>query len=93
MTYHEQFGSTDTGHKRTEQKDQLKNLLLVLDDRERKIIGSLYGLDNENEKTLKETGKIYNLTRERIRQVRKEAFKKIRDKISQEELEMLFRTS
>ena len=44
-------------------------LLEVLDDRERKIIFSRFGLDGGKPKTLEEVGKKFGVTRERIRQL------------------------
>jgi len=41
----------------------------VLDDRERKIIFSRFGLDGGQAKTLEEVGKKFGVTRERIRQL------------------------
>ncbi|MDU2557653.1 MAG: sigma-70 family RNA polymerase sigma factor, partial [Anaerococcus prevotii] len=54
------------------EKDMENFLLKALDqltDREKQIIIFRYGLDNEKPKTLEEIGKIYDLSRERIRQI------------------------
>ena len=57
---------------------QFRDLLASLTDRERKIIEMRYGLDNEQGLTLKEVGHEFGLTRERIRQIEKEALAKLR---------------
>ncbi|MBN1374786.1 MAG: sigma-70 family RNA polymerase sigma factor [Dehalococcoidia bacterium] len=59
-------------------KEQFKDLLSSLTERERKIIEMRYGLDNEQGLTLKEVGHEFGLTRERIRQIEKEALAKLR---------------
>jgi RNA polymerase sigma factor (sigma-70 family) len=59
-------------------RQQFRDLLSSLTDRERKIIEMRYGLDNEQGLTLKEVGEEFGLTRERIRQIEKEALAKLR---------------
>jgi RNA polymerase primary sigma factor len=49
-----------------------------LKDREAKVLRLYYGLDSDQEMTLEEIGRIMGLTRERIRQIKEEAFEKIR---------------
>src|SRR3979409_2224786 len=48
-------------------RNEVGGLLDVLDDRERKIIFSRFGLDGGNPKTLEEVGKKFGVTRERHR--------------------------
>src|SRR6202047_5229190 len=50
-------------------RDELRELLEVLDDRERKIIFQRFGLDGGKPKTLVEIGKKIGVSRERIRQL------------------------
>jgi RNA polymerase sigma factor (sigma-70 family) len=59
-------------------RQQFRDILASLTDRERKIIEMRYGLDNEQGLTLKEVGHEFGLTRERIRQIEKEALAKLR---------------
>ncbi len=59
-------------------RQQFRDVLSSLSDRERKIIEMRYGLDNEQGLTLKEVGHEFGLTRERIRQIEKEALAKLR---------------
>jgi len=58
-------------------RDEVIDLLEVLDDRERKIIFQRFGLDGGKPKTLEEVGKKFGLTRERIRQLQKIALAKL----------------
>lgn len=58
-----------------------------LNDRERKVIVLRFGLDEGKGKTLEEVGKLFGVTRERIRQVESRTLKKIekaiRERIAQ----------
>jgi RNA polymerase sigma factor (sigma-70 family) len=58
--------------------DELAKLLAVLDDRERVIIELRWGLDRGEPRTLDEVGQVFNLTRERIRQIEARAMSKLR---------------
>ncbi|MGO3017573.1 MAG: sigma-70 family RNA polymerase sigma factor [Anaerococcus sp.] len=62
----------------------LLKALNQLTDREKQIIIYRYGLDNEKPKTLEEIGKIYNLSRERIRQIENQALGKLKEYSDQE---------
>lgn len=62
-------------------KEIIKNLLNNLSIREKEIIESYYGLNDNNELTLQEIGEKYNLSSERVRQIKNKAFKKIRSKM------------
>lgn len=50
-----------------------------LTERERKILYLYYGLDDGEERTLEDIGRLLGVTRERIRQIRNRAFEKLRD--------------
>ncbi|MCH2110298.1 MAG: sigma-70 family RNA polymerase sigma factor [Polyangiaceae bacterium] len=58
--------------------DEVRRLLATLSPIESSIIRWRFGLDNEDELTLKEIGDKYNLSRERIRQLQEQAIGKIR---------------
>lgn len=58
--------------------DEVRRLLATLTPIESSIIRWRFGLDNEDELTLKEIGDKYNLSRERIRQLQEQAIGKIR---------------
>ncbi len=59
-------------------KDQLYEVLNNLTDREREILLLRFGLENVRPHTLEEVGKIFNVTRERIRQIEAKAIKRLR---------------
>ena len=58
--------------------EEVKRLLETLTPIESRIIQWRFGLNNEDELTLKEIGDKYNLSRERIRQLQEQAIGKIR---------------
>lgn len=57
--------------------EKLNESMSELSDRERRIISSRFGIGHEPTRTLDEIGKIFKVTRERIRQIEKGAFKKL----------------
>src|SRR3984885_141832 len=66
-------------------RDELSELLEVLDDRERKIIFKRFGLDGGKPKTLEEVGEKFGVTRERIRQLQNVALAKLRRALAKRE--------
>jgi RNA polymerase primary sigma factor len=58
--------------------EDIREALSSLTPREAKIIGLRYGLKDGREHTLEEVGQKYGLTRERIRQIEKDALRKLR---------------
>src|SRR5947207_2547761 len=66
-------------------RNEVGGLLEVLDDRERKIIFSRFGLDGGKPKTLEEVGKKFGVTRERIRQLQNIALSKLRRALAKKE--------
>jgi len=65
--------------------DEVGDLLSVLDEREKKIIFSRFGLDGGKAKTLEEVGKKFGVTRERIRQLQNIALMKLRRALQKKE--------
>ena len=59
-------------------KEELYSILKDLNDREERVIRLRYGLDDHCPKTLEEVGKVFGVTRERIRQIEAKAIKKLR---------------
>lgn len=59
-------------------KEQLVNVLHTLTPREEKVLRLRYGIDDGRPRTLEEVGKIFNVTRERIRQIEAKAVRKLR---------------
>ncbi|MCX7990744.1 MAG: sigma-70 family RNA polymerase sigma factor [Proteobacteria bacterium] len=58
--------------------DKVKKWLAKLDEKERNILILRYGLDDMIPKTLEEVARIYNVTRERIRQIECKAMENLR---------------
>ncbi len=58
-------------------KEQVNDVLNDLDPRERGIINNRFGLDDQEPLTLDDLGKEFDITRERVRQIVKEALQKI----------------
>ena len=58
--------------------DRLNSVLDHLSEREREIIRLRYGLEDGQHYTLTEIGKIYDLSRERVRQIQAKAMRKLR---------------
>lgn len=63
-------------------KDSVSNSLKCLNPREYKIITEFYGLDGQYERPIKEIAKEMGLGDERVRQIRKNAIKKLKNKKS-----------
>jgi RNA polymerase primary sigma factor len=60
-------------------KNEIRKTLLILDERERSIIQSYYGIDTDCEPmTLEAIGEKYFLTKERIRQIKEKSLRKLR---------------
>jgi RNA polymerase primary sigma factor len=64
-----------------EQKKIISNLLMLLTQREKFVIENYYGINNKNELTLNEIGIELKISSERVRQVKKQALKKLRSKV------------
>jgi RNA polymerase sigma factor (sigma-70 family) len=58
--------------------DEVNEMLVALDEREREILRLRFGLDRGEPRTLDEVGERFNLTRERIRQIEARALSKLR---------------
>ena len=63
---------------KTRLKEQLSKVLETLTEREERVIALRYGLFDGQEKTLDEVGGVFNVTRERIRQIEAKAIKKLK---------------
>jgi len=59
-------------------RGDVEDVLLGLTAREQRVLELRYGLRGHRAYTLKEVGKIFGLTRERVRQIEKEALRKLR---------------
>jgi len=70
--------SVDPGMKQFERDQEVEALMSLLNERETAIMRFRYGLDDGCPHTLEETGKHFDLTRERIRQIERNAMKRMR---------------
>ena len=59
-------------------KEQLEDVLDTLTDREENVLRLCFGLDYGRTRTLEEGGKVFGVTRERIRQIEAKALRKLR---------------
>ena len=59
-------------------REDLEGVLATLSPRERDVLRLRYGLDDGRMKTLEEIGQIFDVTRERIRQIEAKALRKLR---------------
>lgn len=59
-------------------KEQVDQVLGTLSDRERRVLKERFGLDDGRPKTLEEVGRMFQVTRERIRQIEAKALRKLR---------------
>lgn len=59
-------------------REQLQEVLQTLTEREQKILVLRFGLEDGHARTLEEVGQLFNVTRERIRQIEEKALRKMR---------------
>ncbi|HCI73794.1 MAG TPA: RNA polymerase sigma factor RpoD [Lachnospiraceae bacterium] len=65
---------------RTMLREQIREILSDLTEREQQVLRLRYGLDDHHSRTLEEVGKQLNVTRERIRQIEAKALRKLKRK-------------
>lgn len=59
-------------------KAEVSRILKLLTDKEQKVLKAFFGIDGSPEMTLDEIGEKYNLTRERVRQIKEKALRRLR---------------
>ena len=59
-------------------KEQIGDVLVTLSDRERQVLMLRFGLQDGSPRTLEEVGRLFNVTRERVRQIEAKALRKLR---------------
>lgn len=59
-------------------KDEVKQGLSILNIREVEVLSAYYGLEGQKPLTLEEIGEMYGLTRERVRQIKERAIRRLR---------------
>ncbi|GAA2388538.1 RNA polymerase sigma factor [Streptomyces glaucosporus] len=60
-------------------REHLEAVLSTLGERERKVVQLRYGLDDGRPRTLEEIGRLFGVTRERVRQIESRTLAKLRD--------------
>src|SRR6476659_8679607 len=58
--------------------DDIKRVLRTLDDREQTVVRLRYGLDDGRPRTLDEIGRVFGISRERVRQIERDSMAKLR---------------
>ena len=59
-------------------KEQLIDVMSVLNEREQRVLQLRFGLEDGRDRTLEEVGRVFGVTRERIRQIEAKALRKLR---------------
>ena len=66
-------------------RTEIQSVLQLLNERERNVVEAFYGI-NQPELTLDEIGAKYNLSRERVRQIKEKAIRRLRDNTKSKKL-------
>jgi len=84
----QQLPETDSVVMESSLKQDIREVLKKLTDREARILKLYYGLDGEKPHTLEEVGLVFKLTRERVRQIKEKALQKLRESHHSEALQI-----
>ncbi len=68
----------DSGLMEESLKEEVRRALATLSEREAQVIRLYFGIDSEHSLTLEEIGEKFNLTRERVRQIKEKAIRRLR---------------
>ncbi|MBP5709391.1 MAG: RNA polymerase sigma factor RpoD/SigA [Bacteroidales bacterium] len=79
---------TDTHLIHESLSSEINDVLSTLSDKEREIVKMFYGIDNSHEYTLDEIGDKFDLSRERVRQIKERALKRLRQESKNKNLKM-----
>ena len=66
--------------------EELEHALTQLEDREKEILKLRYGLEDGHPRTLKDVARVFNITRERVRQIEIKALEKLKHPSRKQEL-------
>ncbi len=67
-------------------QEQIREVLSTLSEREAKVLRLRFGLDDGTPRTLEEVGTVFNVTRERVRQIEAKALRKLRHPLRSKKL-------
>lgn len=79
-------GSPDLGLMAESLQDEVKYGLSLLSPREVEVLSAYYGLHGNKALTLEEIGELYGLTRERVRQIKERAIRRLRKSVNKNAL-------
>ena len=68
---------TDEGIMQDSLRDEIRRILKSLSPREAEIVNAYFGLEGEDGVCIEQIGKKYDLTKERIRQIKERAIKRL----------------
>jgi len=71
--------------------EQTRKILPTLTLREEKILKMRFGIDEKGGHTLEEIGKVYGITRERIRQIEAKALRRLRHPSRSKQLQVIWK--
>jgi RNA polymerase primary sigma factor len=78
--------SPDTNLMRESLKNEVENVLSTLSEKEAEVIKLYFGINSERSATLEEIGEKFNLTRERVRQIKEKAIRNLRHNVKSKNL-------
>ena len=86
LTFDEEDVSPDFALMEESLKDEVKYGLSMLSPREVEVLSAYYGLTDRKAMTLEEIGELYGLTRERVRQIKERAIRRLRKSVNKNSL-------
>ncbi|NJL74101.1 MAG: RNA polymerase sigma factor RpoD/SigA [Saprospiraceae bacterium] len=80
------YGTPDSDLMEQSLRQEVQQSLSVLSPREVQVLSSYYGLNGQKALSLEEIGDLYNLTRERVRQIKERAIRRLRKSYNHNDL-------
>ena len=78
MLQDEQLGKTDDGIMDISLQEEVDRILETLNKREKEVLKLYFGIGEDTSHTLEEIGQRFNLTRERVRQIKEKALRRLK---------------